>query len=76
MEATAAVAMETPQKALRTDLDERSIFALRAFEELLLLPVTDVKDPAGTPGGLRHTHSHVRARTHTNTRVLYLMLRS
>lgn len=30
-----------------SDLNERPVFALRAFVELLLFPVTDVKDPAG-----------------------------
>lgn len=41
-----------------TDLDERPVLALRAFIQLLLLPVTDVEDPAGGRGEAHLHHLH------------------
>lgn len=39
--------METPGRSCgETDLDECSVFTLRALVELLLFPIADVKDPA------------------------------
>lgn len=42
-----------------TYLDERAIVTLRAFKQLLLFTVTDVKDPAGGSGEA-HPHHHLR----------------
>lgn len=40
------------EKPSETDLNESPVLALRAFIQLLLLPVTDVEDPAEEEEGL------------------------
>lgn len=40
-----------------TYLDERAVLSLRTFIQLLLFPVTDVKDPAETKHSC-HLHHH------------------
>lgn len=60
-----AVTMETPSTSCEeTDLDEGSVFTLRAFVELLLFPIADVKDPAEARG-VHHWCTHACTYAHT-----------